>query len=268
MKQIARTKFTSFGLRVPTNWKQPQGEAGDMYTRAFKPEHRNTAPAMGALFQAATPNKHHTDTQKNLHEQFGGFIDGTVDALCSAWSQWQSSATLVGVVITGFAAMGGQVVGPPLQPMILASAPKKSPTQAQFSNIIATVISTAWMTYTGTIKVSGLPWYPAFVAVPSPVAPPTPNVPCPVATLTQVDTVFQSMKTQMVGMLGDPRVPFHQELFESICFAFIQCYTVWKTSTMVTNVLGMGPVPTFAPPYVPVGPVVGGVGNMMPGGFT
>ena len=37
---------------------------------------------------------------------------------------------------------------------------------------------------------------------------------------------------------------------------------------MVTNVLGTGPVPTFAPPYVPVGPVVGGVGTMMPGGFT
>jgi hypothetical protein len=36
---------------------------------------------------------------------------------------------------------------------------------------------------------------------------------------------------------------------------------------MVTNVLGTGPVPTFAPPYVPVGPVVGGVGNMTPGGF-
>jgi hypothetical protein len=37
---------------------------------------------------------------------------------------------------------------------------------------------------------------------------------------------------------------------------------------MVTNVLGTGPVPTFAPPYVPVGPVVGGVANMTPGGFV
>jgi hypothetical protein len=36
---------------------------------------------------------------------------------------------------------------------------------------------------------------------------------------------------------------------------------------MVTNVLGTGPVPTFAPPYVPVGPVVGGIANMPPGGL-
>jgi len=32
---------------------------------------------------------------------------------------------------------------------------------------------------------------------------------------------------------------------------------------MVTNVMGMGPVPAFAPPYVPVGPVVGG--SILPG---
>ena len=37
---------------------------------------------------------------------------------------------------------------------------------------------------------------------------------------------------------------------------------------MVTNVIGTGPVPTFAPPYVPGGPVVGGVGSMPPGGLT
>jgi hypothetical protein len=28
---------------------------------------------------------------------------------------------------------------------------------------------------------------------------------------------------------------------------------------MVTGVLGRGPIPSFAPPYVPVGSVVGGV---------
>jgi hypothetical protein len=27
-------------------------------------------------------------------------------------------------------------------------------------------------------------------------------------------------------------------------------------------------VPTFAPPYVPVGPVLGGIGTMTPGGLT
>jgi hypothetical protein len=62
--------------------------------------------------------------------------------------------------------------------------------------------------------------------------------------------------------------PLHKEIFESVADAFEKSYNLWKASTMVTNVLGTGPVPTFAPPYVPVGPVVGGVGTMTPGGFT
>jgi hypothetical protein len=73
---------------------------------------------------------------------------------------------------------------------------------------------------------------------------------------------------QMVGQLGDPNAPFHQELFEAISDAFEKSYNIWKVSTMVTNVLGTGPVPTFAPPYVPVGPVLAGIGTMTPGGFT
>jgi len=72
----------------------------------------------------------------------------------------------------------------------------------------------------------------------------------------------------MVGQLGDPKAQYHQELFEAISDAFEKTYNLWKVSTMVTNVMGTGPVPTFAPPYVPVGPVVAGVGTMIPGGFT
>lgn len=59
----------------------------------------------------------------------------------------------------------------------------------------------------------------------------------------------------------------HRNVYESIAEAFEQAVQTWSVTSMVTNVLGTGPVPTFAPPYVPVGPVVGGVGNMTPGGF-
>ena len=87
---------------------------------------------------------------------------------------------MVGVVINGrHRVTGGQVVGPPLTPLILAQAPKGSPQELKYTNAIANVIGTAWLAYTATIKVPGLPWYPAFAAFPSPVAPPTPNVPMP-----------------------------------------------------------------------------------------
>jgi len=271
MQQLARLKFTSFNLKVPQNWQNPSGDPdAKHYGDAFKPEEKTTAPGAPPLFQPATMNKYHTDAQKMHIDKIGKFIDGICSAICSAWSQWQSTSTMVGVVITGPTAMGGQIVGPPWTPLILASAPKETPNLMKYSNVVANVIGTAWMTFTATVKVMGMPWYPAFAAMPSPVAPPTPNVPCPFAALTQVPVSISTnvLKMQMVGQLADPTAPFHAELFESISDAFEKTYNLWKASTMVTNVLGTGPVPTFAPPYVPVGPVVGGVGTMTPGGFT
>src|SRR3954465_9195703 len=270
MSQLARLKFTSFGLKVPTNWKEPQGEASDHYGKAFKDNEKTTAPGAPPLFQPASMNKYHTDTQKMHIDKIGKFIDGTCSAICSAWSQWQTAATMVGIVINAVTAMGGQIVGPPWTPLILATAPKATPMEMKYSAVIAQVIGTAWLTFTATVKVTGMPWYPAFAAVPSPVAPPAPNVPCPFGVLMQVPVSISAsvLKMQMVGQLADPQAPFSSELFASISDAFEKTYNLWKVSTMVTNVLGTGPVPTFAPPYVPVGPVVGGMGNMTPGGFV
>jgi hypothetical protein len=145
-----------------------------------------------------------------------------------------------------------------------------TPQEAKYSNAIAQVIGTGWLSYTASIRVPGLPWYPAFAAFPGPMAPPTPNVPVPVAALTQVAVSVskQALKGQMIGALADPEAFHHKELFESVADAFEKCFQIWQTATQVTNVLGTGPIPTFAPPFVPVGPVVGGIGTMTPGGFV
>ncbi|HET9622637.1 MAG TPA: hypothetical protein VFP84_14795 [Kofleriaceae bacterium] len=269
-QQLARAKFTTFNLVVPTNWKDPQGAAGDHYSRAFKPEERSTAPGAPPLFQAASSNKYHTDTQKMHIGKIGGFIDGVSSAICSAWGKWQMGASIAGVVVAGPTATGGQLLGPPLTPLILAEAPKSTPQEAKYSNVIAQVIGTGWLTFTATVKVPGLPLYPLFATMASPVAPPTPNTPVPFAALTQlpISISCQTMKMQMIAQLADPTAPFHKELFESICDAFEKSYNAWKVSTQVTKMLGTGPVPTFAPPLVPAGPVVGGVANMPPGGLT
>ncbi len=270
MKQLAKVKFMSFGIKLATDWQQPSGNPdSDHYKNAFKPGELAGIPKPG-LFLAASTNKYHCDTASQIGDAFDQYIDGICDAICNAWSQWQSAATMVGVIINAVTAAGGQVVGPPWTPLIMASAPKDKPQKMSYSTAIATAIGTGWLSYTSTIKVPGMPWYPAFAAFPSPVAPPTPNVPCPVAALTQVTTSVSAnaLKGNMVGLLADPTALHHDELFASIADAFEKCFMLWQVSTMVTNVLGMGPIPTFAPPYVPVGPVVGGVGVMTPGGFV
>jgi len=195
------------------------------------------------------------------------FLEDITVAICSAWAAWQAAATLVGIVITGPVATGGQVIGPPLTPLILARGPKATPQEMKLTNAVANVIGTAWLSFTSTIKVTGMPWYPAFAAFPGPVAPPMPNVPCPVAALTMVTAPVSArvLKEQMLAVSGDRS---NENLFEAIADGFEKMVDVWKISTMVTNVLGTGAIPTFAPPYVPVGPVVGGIGIMTPGGFT
>lgn len=278
MKQLARLKFSGNSIKVPDKFQQPQGEAGDHYGKAFKPEEKATAPATAVppLFQPASMNKYNTDVQKMLTSMYGAFLDAACDAICSAWSSWQTAATMVGVIINGPTASVGQVVGIPwtpiITPQIIAACPepRAMANWTKYANAVSNTIGTAWLSYTATIKVPGLPWYPAFAAVPSPVAPPMPNVPVPVIALTQVTASVAPalMKNQMVGMLADPQAPYHKELFDAITDAFDKVFKIWQASTMVTNVMGTGPVPTFAPPYVPVGPVVAGVGTMPPGGFA
>lgn len=273
MKQFAKLQFQSFAIKLPTDWRQPQGNPGaKQYTDAFPASERTSVPTPmpPALFLPASLNKYHTDTAEKISDKFEAYIDGICDAICSAWSTWQSAATLVGVLVNGPTASVGQVLGPPLTPLILGQGPKASPQELKYTTAIANAIGMGWLSYTATIKVPGLPWYPAFAAFPSPVAPPMPNVPVPVAALTQVTVSVSKMtlKQQMIGLLGDPMALHHQQLFDAIADAFEKCFQMWQVSTQVTNVLGTGPVPTFAPPFVPAGPVVGGTGNMTPGGFA
>ncbi|MDB4963532.1 MAG: hypothetical protein JWP01_3531 [Myxococcales bacterium] len=269
MQQAARAKFMGFSLKVPSNWSEPAGEAGKQFGDAFTASEKSTAPGMPPLFQPQSMNKYHTDTQKMLVGKFGSFIDGMCSAICSAWGQWQSLASMAGVIVAGPVATLGQVVGPPLMPLIMASAPKASPNELKYSTAIANVISTAWLAYTATIKIPGLPFWPMFTMCPSPVAPPTPNTPVPVIALTQVTAPLMPnvMKMQMQGMLGDPMAPYHDKLFEAICDAFDKSFKLWQASTMVTNVLGIGAVPSMALPIPVPGPVAAGTAMMPPGGF-
>lgn len=273
MKELAKTQFRTFAIKIPVDWQQPQGNpAGEHYGRAFKPDERAAVPSPmpPALFMPASVNKYHVDAAKKISDNFTAYIDGIIDAICQAWSTWQSAASMTGVMINAVTASAGQVVGPPWTPIILGAGPKSTPNEAKYTNAIANAVGNGWLQYTATIKVPGLPWYPAFAAVPSPVAPPVPNVPVPVAALTQVTTSVSKnmLKNQMISLLSDPKALHHKELFDSVADAFEKCFMTWQVQTQVTNVLGTGPVPTFAPPVVPVGPVVGGVGNMAPGGFV
>lgn len=273
MAQLARAHFASLGIKLPTDWQTPTGKpACEHYVDTFKPEERAVPPPTGSppLFITATANEYHTQAAQRLSDDFTAFIDGICDAICKAWQTWQSSAVLTGVTINSVIASGGQVKGPPWKPLILGVAPKQTAMQRKYSQAVASTIGQGWQSYESSLGVPGLPWYPAFAAVPAPVAPPQPNLPMPVAALAQVTASLGKsvLKQQMCSALGDAKATHHEALFDSLADAFATCFALWQSATMVTNVMGTGPVPSFAPPFVPVGPVVSGSGNMIPGGFA
>ncbi len=264
-QQLARQIFVAHAIKLPVNFSKP----GNQYDDAFDPSELIAIPnAPTNLFREASLNKYHVDTAKEVGGQFAAFIDGTCDAICGAISQWMTTTSIAGVVINavvGTLTPGG-VIGPPLTPLILSQAPKKTPQEIKYSNVIANVFGTAWQTWQSGI--SGVLMYPAFAAVPSPVAPPVPNIPVPLIALPsagEVALAAPTMKAQMIAQLGDPQAPHAAELFDALTQGFTPVFNIMKASTMVQNVLGTGPVPTFAPPFVPVGPVVGGVGTGPPG---
>jgi len=263
--QLAKMMFASKAIALPQSWSQPN----DQFQDAFAAGERIAPPNSPTnLFREPTLNQYHVDAARDIGKKFETFIDGICGATCSAISQWLTSATIVGGIVNGPVASGGSVLGPPLTPLIVASAPKTTPQELKYSMAVANAFGTAWQAWHMGLKIPGLPLYPAFAAFPAPIAPPMPNIPFPLVVLPSPGEAMLApgtLKGSMVGNLGDPTALHAADLFDALTQAFSPQFMIFKASTIVKNVLGTGPVPTFAPPFVPVGPVIGGIATGPPG---
>jgi len=122
--------------------------------------------------------------------------------------------------------------------------------------------------------VPGLPWYPAFVAFPGPMAPPMPNIPmplicCPSAMMTEICMPNSMAKAMDDALDGDlkkkDKTKQYEALHDSIATVLALAFLMWLPMQQVMLVMGKGQIPTFAPPFVPVGPVVMGDNLPIPG---
>ncbi len=268
LAEMAKLNFKAKAIGLPVKWKTPTGE---QYAKAFAMSELVNPPDAASVFLAKSPNKYHVETQKEIGKGFADFIEKICGALCDAIDKWMKLTSIAGMVITGPVGVvaPGNVVGPPLMPFILASAPVNTPQLMKYSKAIAQVVSTAWQQW--QMGLAGQLMYPAFAAFPGPMAPPMPCVPMPLIAFSSPGEAMLSpatLKAQMIANLGDAEALHHKELFDAVAQAFNTTFTLFKATTMVQNVLGTGPIPTFAPPFVPVGPVVGGTSVPTPGVLT
>lgn len=191
--------------------------------------------------------------------RFANYIATMCGAVAQAVDSWRKAAHLDGVKIMAVSAIGGKLrSGVSIEQQILQRAPAG---WEPYNRAIAAGVHNQFHSFANEVTVPGLPWYPAFAAFPAPVAPPMPNQPTPLMTIAS--TASRHLKegaiTDMIyNKMPNPKPSCGKEVAVAIGFGIEKAAFVWLVAQQVMNVMGKGPVPSFAPPYVPVGPVVNG----------
>ena len=173
---------------------------------------------------------------------------------------WNLTANIQGTV-TAVSATGGKVSSLSFE-VALKNAVRNSGASEDFSAAFAAAVFGAWKRFFDNYSIPGLPWYPSFAAIPSPIAPPTPNIPSPLAAGTssglaglQFASLAADIKSKTArtsqGVVGA------ENFINQFAQWMSSNFSLFITTHQWISVMGSGSVPTFAPPYVPVGPVIG-----------
>jgi hypothetical protein len=185
------------------------------------------------------------------------FTDRLCDGVASMWETWQSSTQLVGVEVNAVAASGGRLFGPVIAPTIIGAA--STPEEVVAAATLAGAIQSALTNWQLSVSLPGLPLYPAFAAFPGPFAPPIPSLPMPLLAVPSNLSLFEALSSQVISP-----DPVAAAAARAVGNALASAVVIWASATRLVNILGSGPVPSFAPPDIPVGPVIGGIGFGVP----
>lgn len=280
IKILADLIFFSKGLKMPTDWEQPSGDpAEDQYGKALKLQDKIAIPNLiPPWYMPENFNKYHQETCDKKGKWFKDFAYDMLDAIVFAHNMWKLQAKFKDLKVMAVCAIGapGCLDGPELKGLIQSAptAAKHMATQngPKWVKAVAEGVSKNFKEWQDKVMVPGLPWYPAFAAWPGPMAPPMPNIPmpliaCPSAMMSKIivpSELASAMDDALDGGMKDKERD-HKELFEAIATPLALAFLLWLPQQMVMLVMGKGPVPVFAPPYVPVGPVVGGDNIPTPG---
>lgn len=198
-------------------------------------------------------------------------VNAVISATKSAFGSWKQAALFRGITINAITAIGppGCLIGPNLLALMSTQFASLLGDDQALAQAAAAGISTNFAIWQNAITVPGLPWYPTFAAVPGPVAPPTPNLPTPLLALPSAGTLgivsVPFLKNAMELAASPALRAKSASVFGDIANQVAPFFQAAIAGTFVRGVLGTGPVPSFAPPFVPVGPVVGGSVISTPG---
>lgn len=188
------------------------------------------------------------------------------EAYRTAVNEWISSARIQGGKVNGpelVLSAGGLVSNTNIEQKVLQSLSKGgvSPLIAQG---LARALASAWNAWAAGFQMRVPKAFPTLAAVPGPVAPGTPTAPISLRLGSSMgEMALQS--PQLASALAGALRPHARTLpgnfdesMRTLATWVDTSFQEWKGMVTVVNLLGGGSVPTFAPPYVPVGPVIQG----------
>ena len=153
----------------------------------------------------------------------------------------------------------------------MVSEMKDRGVQEEIAQAFATPVWLGWRKWSLTFNIPSIPAFPAFAAFPGPYAPPTPALPISLSAASSDRDLLraESLKKQILGRLGKwGKDPDAGKAVERFTQWFDERFTLAVNTSWISNLYGQGPVPTYAPPYVPVGPVIQGRLTSAPGAFA
>lgn len=202
------------------------------------------------------------------------FRDSLLEAVKAAVATFRAQAFFEDITIFSVTAVGsaGCLVGPHIEPLIKAANPVAdlSGPKSEIRDAVAEGVGASFDAWRGAVTVPGLLWYPTFAAFPGPQAPPTPNVPCSLsacvsAKAPEITSKFK-LEPSIVNALPDAlKIQPVKAFCGNVALCLSAAFLTWLISQQVSTVMGKGPVPSFAPPAVPAGPVISGSVVSAPG---
>ena len=173
---------------------------------------------------------------------------------------------------------GGQVMGPTanLTPGSLVSDGNieskimqkliGSQVPSEIARALAKELAAAWNGWAAGFQMQILSAYPTFAAFPGPVAPPTPAATGPVPLSNGSSAGEAGLQSSILVYKLGSAVKLHagkasgppDQALKNLANWVESSFAEWKSLARLGGLMGKGSVPTFAPPYVPVGPVVMG----------
>lgn len=280
LDKLADAWFPTKNKKIPIKWQQPMSSPGrDHFPKAFTMAELvgGGPPSPRPYYFNATPNKYHADAAKDVSKWHQDFIHKALNNIKGAIDSWRAKAKIKDLKVMAVSAIGapGCLNGPNIKnEPSFSSWQGKEKNEKAYIKAVVEGFSKKWMEWADKVMVPGLPWYPAFAAFPLASAPPMPNIPmplitCPSAMMPSM-SVFKQLQSAMIdaldgGIKDKDEDKQYEAIFETIAFPIATNFLLWLVSQQIMNVLGKGPVPPYAPPYVPVGPVVAGDNIAAPG---